>query len=181
MNPHASLPLTELLAIIRQRPDCQVLPPAGQPALRAQHQLPYDLRAFYDFCGGVILYPHIAFPVTVLSPALVRMANPAVMCLSEQELLEDLEMSPDEASWNWYTLALNGNGDYFVIDLSAQRLGRCYDANHETYPMRGQTDIVAVTFTGFLARMLWLIETSPPPDYHWPARLMELRLGDAYE
>jgi antitoxin YokJ len=181
MTPYATIPISDLLATIRHRPDCTILPAAGQPRVRASDRVPDDMRGFYEICGGVTLFPHGAVPLTILPPARVGVANLIILGLDERTLFEKYNLPSDEPSWSWYTLALDGNGDYFVIDLSQARTGRCYDAHHETYPARGETNVIALTFTDFLARMLWLIETSPPPNHFWVDRMAKLRLGDAYE
>ncbi len=56
----------------------------------------------------------------------------------------------DDISWSWYIIADCGNGDYLTIDLSKERMGRCYDGFHETYGLVGETPIIAMSFTELL-------------------------------
>ncbi|MHC4252463.1 MAG: SMI1/KNR4 family protein, partial [Planctomycetota bacterium] len=125
----------ELIDNIRATPDCLVLPPAGLPEINPEHVLPPDAADLYSLCGGLVLFESIAFPVTVLPPARVKLANRQIA------LLQDATDS-DDISWSWYTIADDGNGDYFTVDCAPQRLGRCYNSFHETHGIAGQTPIV---------------------------------------
>ncbi len=87
----------------------------------------------------------------------------------------------DDISWSWYVIAITDNGDHFSIDLSPERLGRCYDSFHETHALRGDTDVVAHTFTDFLERIFQLLKSCQSSGGYWEDKLNSLRLGDAYD
>ncbi len=181
--------ITEVIELIRATPDCIVFAPTTQPAINSQHILPNDVAEFYQHCGGLVLFQSISFPLTILPPQDVVLANPKITCLSRAELLTlDKDYWSDDISWAWYTIAENGNGDYFTIDLNPQRLGLCYDSYYETHASVGDTPIVARSFTSFLIRMRQLIlDSSTRLDkevedrWHWPELLSKLTLGDAYD
>ncbi len=81
-----------------------------------------------------------------------------------------------DISETWYILADDLNGDYFTIDLSRERLGRCYDSFWDSHAQVGDSPIVATTFTDFLVRML------NNNGQHWYFLQPEfVSLGDAYD
>ncbi|MHC4502337.1 MAG: SMI1/KNR4 family protein [Planctomycetota bacterium] len=164
----------ELIHDIRATPDCVVFPPAGLPRLKPEHVLPADSADFYSLCGGLVLFRSIAFPVTILPPDRVKLANPQIALLDES-------VDSGDISWSWYTVAEDGNGDYFTLDCAPGRLGRCYNSFHETHGLAGQTPVVAWTMIDFIVRMKDLISSCSTDDYHWPSRIHELDLADAYE
>lgn len=138
------MPLMETVQAIRSTLDCQVFPPAGLPEIGLPHVLPNDLREFYEVCGGLRLFQSAGYPVFIVSPNKLILANPVIVG----------DVYEDDISSDWYIIADDGNGDYFTIDLNSERLGRCYDSSHETHALPGETPIVALSFTDFLARML---------------------------
>ena len=87
-----------------------------------------------------------------------------------------------EISWDWYTIAVTGNGDYFSIDLNPRRLGRCYDSNHETHALRGQTPILGFSFTEFLTRIIARIDNTRGTNWNWEEGGFDtMSLGDAFD
>lgn len=164
---------SELINEISGTPDCVVFPAAGLPQLKSKHVLPPDAADLYAACGGMVLFQSIAFPLTILPPAAVKLANPKIAFIDESEC-------PDHISWNWYTIAEDGNGDFFTMDCSLERLGRCQNSFHETYAMEGQSPVVAWSLVDFIIRMRNLIQSCSTQDFHWPSRVHELNLMDAY-
>ena len=179
-NPYASLGFDAFFKVLRSHPECVLNDATHQPTIRPEHAMPNDLRALYVHCGGLTLFPDIAFPVTILPPERVALANPIITGLDRDELIKLGAVAEAHPSWSAYTLAEDGNGDYFAIDLGADRQGWCYDAHHERWPRAGDVTVLAYSFAGFLARMLWLIESRELPQRHWPSRLAELSLGSAF-
>ncbi len=184
--------ILSLIAAMRRLPHCEVHSPAGLPVVRPQHMLPDDVRAFYRECGGftwTLYYRGIEWDsFSVLSPEKVVIANPLLCGISEEELKGQYNLADDEISWDWYTIAEDPDGDFYVIDLNPWRLGRCYDGNHETYPLRGQTAILGVSFTDFLIRIVDRIESTRKAckrkgiGWSWKAGGWgTMALGDAYE
>ena len=158
--------IEEVLARIAATPDCFILPSAGHPQVTKPCLLPNDLLRFYELCGGVILFQSAGCSTSVVPPHGVVPANPII----RGETIEG------DISETWYILADDLNGDYFTIDLSCERLGRCYDSFWDSHAQVGDSPIVATTFTDFLVRMLnnngkhWYFLQ---PDF--------ISLGDAYD
>ncbi len=165
--------IEDLLALIRATPGCKVDEPMGLPIIEAKHSLPEDLRNFYLLCGGVTLAKGSPYAVSIVPPDRCVLANPVIL-----GDLADLAKSEEEEdiSWLWYIIANCGNGDYLTIDLSQERLGRCYDSFHETHGLQGNTPIIAFSFTELLTSLFqgrgqywyWL-----QPDF--------VPFGDAYQ
>ncbi len=77
------------------------------------------------------------------------LANPKlVFPWADEEIIADLK---DDISWSWYIIADSFGGIYVTIDLSKERLGRCYDSSWDVYP--GNSSIIAESFTELLARL----------------------------
>ncbi len=168
-----SLSLEKLLIRIQATPDCRIDAPTGLPVIEAPHHLPDDLRNFYQLCGGLSLAEHTPYSVTIVPPTRCVLANPVI--LGEASELAQLAEGED-ISWSWYILAACGNGDYVTIDLSQERLGRCYDSFHETHGLRADTPLIARSFTELVITLYerrgqywyWL-----QPDF--------ISFGDAYD
>ena len=156
----------EVVGLIAATPDCRVLPAAGRPHVAEPRLLPDDLARFYDLCGGAVLFGTASYSTRIVPPAEVVPANPVI----RGEAIED------DISEAWYILADDLNGDYFTIDLSRERLGRCYDSFWDRHAQPGESQIVAETFTDFLLRML------DNEGRHWYFLQPEfVSLGDAYD
>lgn len=158
--------IADLLAIIAADAACRVRLPEGEPHLEPRHALPEDVRRFYHLCGGVDLFPDGEFPVFVLPPGEVALANPVIVG----------ERIEDDRSDSWYLVAHDGNGDYLTLDCGPERAGRCYDRFHETHGLAGQTPIIARSFTELLARCY-----DTRGGYPYWLRGDFVSLGDAYD
>jgi len=134
--------IDDQLAVISADAACQVRMPEGVPLLEPEHTLPQDVRRFYQLCGGVDFCPDRDFPLVVLPPREVVLANPVLVGRRVE----------GDRSDSWYLLACDGNGDYMTLDCGIERTGWCYDSFHETYGLVGQTPVIAHSFTELLAR-----------------------------
>lgn len=159
--------IAALLEEIRRNPACVIHPPVGLPRVRPQHTLPSDVVTFYTLCGGVDFFGDSGAPTYIVPPSRFVPANPVIAFTEE---------GYDDISDAWYIFASISNGDYIVLDCDPMRLGRCYDGNHETYGLVGQTPIIAGSFGEFMERTL-ATETG---DYYW-AQSSFHPLGDAYD
>lgn len=140
--------ITELIRQFQARSDCIVLPPQGPPIISESHVIPEDLHKFYELCGGLELYQQSAFPLSVVPPERVMLANPVIILgVTEEQLMESI----DDISWSWYIIAEGHSGQYITIDFSPERLGRCYNSFWELHP--GNSVMVAYSFTDFLTRL----------------------------
>lgn len=156
--------LYDLLSAIGETPDCRVLPTVGEVPWQSDI-LPEDLRAFYSECGGLTLFMSGDYPISIVSPARFRRANPVVL---KSDCIDDI-------SYHWFIVAENA-GDIITIDCHPDRLGRCYDSHFEGHAMPGSCPIIARGFTSLLSTLFenrgehwyWL-----RPDYQ--------SMGDAYD
>src|SRR5260370_38235078 len=139
-----SMSLDNLLLHIQVTPGCMIYAPVGLPVIGASHCLPDDLRNFYQWCGGLSLAEKTLYSITIVPPTKCVLANLVILGEEVDELAQLSEV--ENISWSWYIIADCGNGDYLTIDLSKERLGRCYDSFHETHGWRGDTPIVAMSF-----------------------------------
>lgn len=177
--------ILSFLDSMRRMPDFEVQPATGLPTIRPGHVLPEDLRAFYKACGGFTWTLKVGSrfrdSFSVLPPEKVVLANPVVCCIPEEQL-RTMGLDDDAISWDWYTIAVDGNGDYCSIDLNPRRLGRCYDSFHETHATRGGSPILGFSFTEFLTRLVARIESTRNSNWNWTeGGLGTMSLGDAYD
>jgi len=136
--------LTRTLDRLRSDESCLVLPPAGQPVLPAGFRLPEDLNSFYSRCGGVGLHLGGDHESWIVNPESFLHAN--------TEMLG--EAHAEDRSYAWFLVAVETNTQPLaVIDLAADRHGRCYDAFHETYGLVGDMATIALTFHDLLATL----------------------------
>jgi hypothetical protein len=159
--------IDELITQMRATSGCQVFPPQGLPIPQPEYRLPDDLRRFYTLCGGLSLFEKADYALVIVPPARFVLANPVIV----GELAGDNDISS-----SWYIVAEGGNGDYLTIDLSRERLGRCYDSFFDRHAVAGSCPIIARSFTELVTRLYenrggywyWL-----RPDF--------ISLGDAYD
>ena len=166
------LSIKELVDKTRTTPDCYMANPCGLPQISTEHQLPDDVREFYEICGGASLFENTeVYRVSILPPAEVVLANPVIVGpdgYSEEDL--------KDISWSWYLIARDDNGEYLTIDFSKQRLGRCYDSFYEIHAMAGSSPIIALSFTELLNRLY----ESQGKNQYWESPDF-VSLGDAYD
>jgi hypothetical protein len=157
--------MRELITQIQATPDCQVFAPVGMPIIREGHLFPEDLRSFYTLCGGVRLFKGRDYAVTLVSPRQFVAANPVIVG----------DVVEDDISSTWYIIADDGNGEYLTIDLSRERLGRCYDSFFDCHAVAGSCPIIAPSFTDLL---MHLYENQG--QYWYWLRPNFTPIGDAY-
>lgn len=156
-----------LLAMIREDTRCSIFPVAGEPQVHPAHRLPDDLREFYHLCGGLMLFIGSVFPTSIVAPVDLVQANPVIVG----------EEGAYDISWSWYILASDGTDiQRMTIDLSSERLGRCYDSFWDRHAIAGSTTIIALSFTEFLSRAY----ACQGMDLYW-LRDDFVPLGDAYD
>jgi hypothetical protein len=141
--------MTSLIRTVGAIPDCTVHPPCGIPTIDEEHILPSDLREFYQLCGGVNLFESADFPVCIVPPQRLVLANPVIFVGASEE---ELEATKNDISWSWYIIGEGHSAQYITIDLSPQRLGRCYDSFWDRHP--GNSSIIAKSFTDLLLGLL---------------------------
>lgn len=164
--------IEKLVAELSQKPGILVLPPNGVPRPKSEDALPADLQRFYELCAGMSLFPDSDYPARIVGPDEFVQTNHLLLPDQEEEALQDPSM---ERSWHWYAVVSDEKGDYISIDLSPQRLGQCYDSARDTYPIRGQSPIVATSFTDLLKRLV-----ANRGEYWYWLRSEFISIGDAY-
>ena len=157
----------DIIAAIREATDCVVLPPQSVPTIRPDHKLPGDVRSFYGSCGGAVLFQHSSFPTFIVPPGGLVRANPVIVG----------EPCEYDISASWYIIASDGSDSQkMTIDLSEDRLGRCYDSFWDRHAVAGSSTIIARSFSEFVERSL----ASGGKHLYW---LQEdfATYGDAYD
>ncbi len=158
--------VVELIDRVRGLSDCEVLPTGGLPKIDPSFVLPDDLRDFYELCGGLTLYKDSPYTAIFVSPKLLVPANPLIVG----------EAVETDISASWHILVDDTNGDYLTIDLSPERLGRCYDSFYDRHGVPGSCPIIARSFSELLER---LIENRGD---HWYWLRPDFKsIGDAYD
>lgn len=114
-----------------------------------------------------------AYSMDIVPPSRFVLANPVIFIgVSKNELNE----TGVDISWSWYIVGEGENRQYITIDLSFERLGRCYDSFWDSHAMPGYTPIVARSFTDLLSDLLL------NRGKHWYWLQPDFRpIGDAYE
>ncbi len=157
--------VVELIDRVRGLSDCEVLPAEGLPTIGPSFVLPDDLKTFYEVCGGLILYRGGPYTSVFVSPNRVVPANPVIVG----------EAVETDISASWHILVDDTNGDYLTIDLSPERLGRCYDSFYDRHGVPGSCAIIARSFSELLERLI----DNRGEHWYW-LRSGFKSLGDAY-
>lgn len=168
--------MSELISKVQSLGDCIVLPPNGLPKVNDNHVLPEEIKEFYSLCGGMNLFVNKHYSVKILPPDEFTLANPLLI---DKDIIEEEIKKGTYAlriSTNWYTIVDLFDSNYIVIDLSRERLGRCYKAFWDSYPSRGEMPVVAMTFSELLNR---LIENKG--EYWYFLEDDFISIGDAYD
>jgi hypothetical protein len=156
--------MKDIIARVNALPGCTVFPPAGQPD-SCGYRLPADLHAFYEECGGVVLFASRPTGIQIVSPDRFVRANPVIAgCLGRGDM-----------SYDWFIIGRSGE-QYITIDLGRGRAGRCYDSFWDRHALRGQSRIIAVSFAELLQGLL----RSEGECWYW-LREGFIDYGDAYE
>jgi hypothetical protein len=137
--------LEAILAELQSRADCHFLSGGQLPTIPPALRLPTDLVAFYQRFSEARLFGGDGEEPScrVLRPDEFVQVGEAIMGEPETVGIEH----------SWFALIDVQDGNYLGIDLSPQRLGRCYDCFHETYGEPGYCTVVALSFTELLQRI----------------------------
>ncbi|WP_019636959.1 SMI1/KNR4 family protein [Paenibacillus fonticola] len=159
--------IKQILTQIKTIPHCRIFEPTGLPVINeARHILPSDLNEFYRLCGGLVLFENEEYPIYVVSPDKLVLANPIIVG----------ELCEEDISSNWYIICNDGKDEYLTIDLSEDRLGRCYDSFFDRHGLAGESQIIATSFTDLLERLI-----KNKGQYWYWLRSDFISLGDAYD
>ncbi len=157
----------ELIDKIKTLPDCKVYPSNGLPKLdNKNHKLPNDIVEFYQNCGGITLFISQSYVANIVPPDEFILANPVIVG----------ELCEEDITSQWYIIVNDGNGDYLTIDLSNERLGRCYDSYWDRHGVVGECPIISRTFTELLENLV----LNKGNQWYW-LRNEFTQIGDAYD
>lgn len=108
-----------LIAEVKGLKGCIVLPPTTLPKLQNdKHCFSSDLEIFYKLCGGLTLYIEAEYSISIVPPEEFMLANPVIVG----------ELCEEDISADWYIVGTGGSSEYITIDLSSDKLGKCYDS-----------------------------------------------------
>lgn len=157
---------------LEHTPDCSILSPSETPLVKPEHILPYDVREFYQLCGGATFFEQSEYSMRIVSPKNFVLANPIILTgLTEDQFTA----TKHEISWSWYIVGKGETGEYLLIDLHSERLSRCYYSFWDRHAMRGYSPIIATSFTDLLLRLL----ANRGQQWYWERP--DFNLGDAYD
>ena len=158
---------------VQNSPDCVLYPPSDTPIVKQEHVLPEDVLAFYQLCGGGMLYDQSEYLLQLVPPGRFVPASPVMLVgLSE----EQLKASKDEIHWSWYIFGEGQSGEHILIDLALERLGRYYYSFWDRHAMIGCMPVIANSFTDLLVRMF----ENQGQGWYWEQPDFE-PLGDAFD
>ena len=158
--------ILKLLDKIKNTPKCVVYKPCGLPVLNKGVELPNDLRAFYENCGGVSFFVDSEYEFTIVSPEEMVLANPVIVG----------ELCEEDISSNWYIICKDIENNYITIDLAKERLGKCYDSFWDRHGVAGECAIIANDFTELVLQLF----TNQGKGIFWLDEDF-VYIGDAYD
>lgn len=152
--------------------------PSGLPQLSRDPRapsvsIPREILQFYELCGGLKTVPRLD------SDVVFRIVPPNDFKWAVERIVgrypAEFEALKHDRAWYWYVIGAWITEEYFVIDLSPERYGRCYYTTFYTFAQPGRTPIVATSFQDLLERIYEAAARDRP--YYW----RHARLGDAYD
>lgn len=167
--------IESLISKIAKLSDCIVYERTGAPRVLSKHRVPEDLDMFYEKCGGITLYQNADYPITIVPAERVAIANPIIRGELYNSVCFD-EINDDDISLSWYIIADDHNGDFLTIDLSIERLGRCYPSFWDVHAIPGDSPIIANSFTELLEKLI----ENKGEHWYW-LRPSFVSFGDAYD
>jgi hypothetical protein len=159
--------LLKLLAEIEDNKNC-IVSKSNNPLSRSffDYELPLDLKYYLENYSSIVLFKDMDYSIKIVGLSEFKRSNLIIVG-------EDVE---DDISHNWYIIADDGNSQYITIDLSKQRLGRCYDSFWDIHGLPGNQPIIAKGFTELLER-LYLAKGK---SFYWKEPGFKF-YGDAYD
>lgn len=159
--------LEEIIMQMKKNNNFEVKKPCGLPKTMKNHILPEDVKEFYSICGGIECYlEYGGFPLTILEPSKVKLAN--LIVLGEQY--------EEDISSSWYVIADAEDGNYISIDFNRDRLGRCYESFEYSHAVKNNCPIIAKSFTELLINIF-----KYSGDYFFWKDEKVTHYGDAYD
>lgn len=144
--------IEQLLERIKKLKNCNVLPPSGLPSIEDGNVLPSDVIRFYELCGGVELYKNKDYCVEFVKPTDFVPTSPLVW--NEEILNASRDVFEVKVAASWYRAVDLGDSNFIAIDLKHNKSGRCYKAFWDSYAVKGETPIIAYSFTELLSQFI---------------------------
>lgn len=142
--------MLELLQPISALPSCKVYPPLNHTlGVRQGLILPQDIHAFYQLCDGIDLFLDQDYSYSIVHSTEFALANPVIIGQQAFQIVSD-----DDISHDWYVIAHDSDQQYLTIDLNPARLGRCYDSFSGRHAVPKEAQIIAMSFTDLLKRLV---------------------------
>lgn len=159
-----TMSIKDLIKDISKVRGCEVYQPSGTP--NTDLKLPNDLAEFYKLCGGLELFSLFKliekgeieeiehYPSVFIQPEKVLESTKIILSdeVYEEYIADDIYNNSKFK--NWYTIVDLYDGNYIVIDLNIDRLGKCYLAYADNFLVAGEMPIVAESFTELLERFV---------------------------
>ncbi|MFG6343267.1 MAG: SMI1/KNR4 family protein [Lachnospiraceae bacterium] len=158
--------IIKFLRKICNTPDCIVYSPCGLPSIGKGKELPYDLKVFYENCGGISLFASKEYGFTIVNPKEMVLANPVIVG----------ELCEEDISSAWYIICKDAENNYITIDMAKERLGRCYDSFWDRHGVVGECAIIARTFTELVTQLY----NNQGDNLYWLNDGF-VNIGDAYD
>ncbi|MBU5316813.1 SMI1/KNR4 family protein [Clostridium bornimense] len=158
--------IIEMIDVIKRNLNCKVYPVNGLPVLPSGFKLPSDLETFYRLCGGVSLFCNSKYSFDIVGPKDMVLANPVIVG----------ELCEEDISSKWFIIGKDFDNNYITIDLSTERLGRCYDSFWDRHGVVGECDIIAKSFTELVEQLL----INQGKSIYWLDENFNT-IGDAYD
>lgn len=161
--------IDDLIRAVRQSGDCEVRDPTRRPSAEERARLPADHVRWLEEIGQARMFPGGDGGIDILPVEQVVAANPLIRMVSGPT---------GDISDDWVTVAkVSDATDHFLtMDLGPARLGRVYDSFWDRHAIAGSTDIIAMSFTDLIARIL----AAQGRELWWTLPSFA-RLGDAYD
>ncbi|MDR2118626.1 MAG: SMI1/KNR4 family protein [Tannerellaceae bacterium] len=158
--------IKELIEKINNTFDCIVTKNSNRVEIYLDYTLPDDLSYYLQNYSEIILFSNNEYPIRIVGFIDFNKANPIIIG-------EDVE---DDITNNWFIIAIGNNSQYITIDLSKERLGRCYDSFWDRHGVAGENPIIAFSFSELLFQLL----ENRGEYYYWLKDDFKY-LGDAYD
>lgn len=134
--------MRKIIKKISETPGCVLWPSSGLPKVSESHVIPDDVKAFYDLCGGAILFEGEDYSWRILPPEEFRLA------------INDFDEIDTDKLDGFYFFADDFNGDYLAINFGHKNNGLVVDGFHETFGNEGDTPVIALSFGEIINRLL---------------------------
>ncbi|TCI89989.1 SMI1/KNR4 family protein [Tenacibaculum sp. M341] len=165
--------LEKLIELISRDPNCIVYKTNSEFVIN--RKIPDDLDLFFKLTNGVSLFENESFGIKIIGREEFISTN-RYLYPEDDIIWEELD---GDITNEWFLIAKNPELDQYIsIDLTSQRLGKCYDSYLPTHGEEGMSEIIAKSFT----ELLWNLYSSngKGDNWYWNNDNFE-KIGDAFD